>query len=46
MPPPEEPREGVFPRFEKADTANNTMEYIRIDGTVTFFLRVVAPQTP
>ena len=35
-----------FPRSEKTDPVNKRMEYMSFAGTITMFLRVVAPQTP
>ena len=47
MPLPEEPREKNYTEdLGRPAPSRIRMEYMSIDGTVTMFLRVVAPQTP
>ena len=47
MPLPEEPSEGIFLEDLRRSTLPTIrMEYMSFDGTVTMFLRVVAPETP
>ena len=47
MPLPEEPRERNYTEdLRRSALSRIRMEYISIDGTVTMFLRVVAPHTP
>ena len=46
MPLPKEPREGIFRDLRRPTLSTIRMEYMSFDGTVTMFLRVVAPQTP
>ena len=47
MPLPEEPRERNYTKdLRRPALSRIRMEYMSIDGTVTMFLRVVAPQTP
>ena len=46
MPLPEEPEKEFSREFEKAGPVNKRMEYMSIDGSVTMFLRVLAPETP
>ena len=47
MPLPEEPRERNYTEdLRRPALSRIRMEYMSIDGTVTIFLRVVAPQTP
>ena len=47
MPLPEEPREGFFfENLRRSAPSRIRVEYMIIDGTVTMFLRVVAPETP
>ena len=46
MPLPEEPRERNYTEdLRRPALSRIRMEYMSIDGTVTMFLRVVAPQT-
>ena len=47
MPLPEEPRERNYTKdLRRPAPSRIRMEYMSFDGTVTMFLRVVAPQTP
>ena len=47
MPLPEEPRERNYTEdLRRPALSRIRMEYMSIDGTVTIFLRVVAPETP
>ena len=47
MPLPEEPRERNYTEdLRRPALSRIKMEYMSIDGTVTMFLRVVAPETP
>ena len=47
MPLLEEPREKNYTEDLRSPTLSRIrMEYMSIDGTVTIFLRVVAPETP
>ena len=47
MPPPEEPeRRNFFENLRRLTLSTTRMEYTSFGGTVTMFLRVVAPQTP
>ena len=46
MPLPEEPRERNYTKdLRRPAPSRIRMEYMSFDGTVTMFLRVVAPQT-
>ena len=46
MPLSEEPRDGISRDLGRPTLSTIRMEYMSFDGTVTMFLRVVAPQTP
>ena len=47
MPLPEEPRERNYTKnLRRPALSKIRLEYMSIDGTVTTFLRVVAPETP
>ena len=47
MPLPEEPRERNYTKdLRRPALSRIRMEYMSIDGIVTMFLRVVAPETP
>ena len=47
MPPPEEPREGIFPEnLTRSTLPTKRTENMSFDGTVAMLLRVVAPETP
>ena len=46
MPSPEEPRERNYTKdLRRPALSRIRMEYMSFDGTVTIFLRAVAPQT-
>ena len=46
MPLPEEPEKEFSEDLRRPTLLTIWMEYMSIDGAVTMFLRVVAPQTP
>ena len=46
MPLSEEPERNYPENLRRSTLSSIRMEYMSIGGTVTMFLRVVAPQTP
>ena len=47
MPLPKEPRERNYTKdLRRLALSRIRMEYMSIDGTITMFLKVVAPETP